>query len=143
MCKNKVKLSHLYFEARTTTFRYIKVFIKQLTKDNKSYFRCKDVTAILKYKNTSITILLHIGEEDRFKYYEIRNRFFQPLKLGRRVFRGPIPQTNSTNYSGVYSVVNTSTSPVAKVFKKWLTSSALPSLHMSATVNPSTTTPLK
>lgn len=83
--------------------------------DGEPYFVGKDVTDILEYKNTSKALTDHVAEEDKLYNDSLSS-------LGQR--GGWL-----INESGLYSLILTSKKPVAKKFKRWVTSEILPCIR--------------
>jgi prophage antirepressor-like protein len=83
--------------------------------ENEPYFVGKDVADVLGYNESNKAISRHIDEEDRMKH--------------------PIPSTGGIqsswviNESGLYSLILSSKLPIAKKFKRWVTSEVLPSIR--------------
>lgn len=90
--------------------------IRSLEINNEPYFVGKDIAETLDYKEPHKAIVKHIDEDDRIKYPIID-------ELGRK------QETWLINESGLYSLIMSSKLPVAKKFKRWVTSEVLPSIR--------------
>jgi prophage antirepressor-like protein len=109
--------------------------IKFFYYNDQVYFKAKDITKVLEYKNTNdviidnIDIEYNIDNEDKFEINEI---------LGWSVEMPVLPysfidtiknedlKTIFINESGLYSLILISKNPEAKLFKKWIISEVLP-----------------
>lgn len=85
--------------------------------DNEPYFVGKDVATVLGYSNPRKALLDHIDEEDKLDGVTIRD------SIGRE--QKPVV----INESGLYSLILSSKLPIAKKFKRWVTSEVLPSIR--------------
>lgn len=84
--------------------------------DGDPWFSASDVCNILGYANARDALAKHVAGDDVAKCDAIDN-------LGRT------QKTNFINESGLYSLIFGSTLPIAKEFKRWVTSEVLPSIR--------------
>ena len=82
---------------------------------NTPYFVGKDVAEILGYRDTSDALKRHVDEEDKL------TRCFTDSGQAREM--------TVINESGLYSLVLRSRLPIAKKFKRWVTSEVLPAIR--------------
>ena len=82
------------------------------------WFKVKQVSTILGYKDTDQSIRKHVDEEDRKSF---------PVETTGYSKRGRPPIF--INESGFYSLVLSSKLETAKKFKRWVTSEVLPSIR--------------
>ena len=82
------------------------------------WFKVKQVSTILGYKDTDQSIRKHVDEEDR-KSFPVETTGYSKRS------RPPI----FINESGFYSLVLSSKLETAKKFKRWVTSEVLPSIR--------------
>ena len=82
------------------------------------WFKAKQVSTILGYKDTDKAIRRHVDDEDRKSF---------PAVLAGYSKRGRPPIF--INESGLYSLVLSSKLETAKKFKRWITSEVLPSIR--------------
>lgn len=83
--------------------------------DGESWFCVSDVCQILGYANARDALNKHVDEKDVAKCDTLTN--------------GGMQKTNFINESGLYSLIFGSTLPIAKEFKRWVTSEVLPSIR--------------
>jgi Prophage antirepressor len=88
--------------------------IRTVMIDGKPWFIAKDIASILDYTDTQ-AMTRRIDEEDVSTYTD------RSSGQGREI--------NIVNESGLYASILGSTKPDAKVFKKWITGTVLPSLR--------------
>ncbi|MCM1530538.1 MAG: hypothetical protein NC093_11170 [Alistipes sp.] len=89
--------------------------IRTVIINDEPWFVGKDAASILKYRNGSRDINRHVDEEDR-----------------RKIMISDDKQNKDTiiiNESGLYSLILSSKMPKAKEFKRWVTSSTLPTIR--------------
>ena len=86
-----------------------------IDKQQKIWFRGRDVAKILGYQDTDKAIRKHVDEEDKYK--------------GAAKTAGGLQQSFFINESGFYSLVLSSKLETAKKFKRWVTSEVLPSIR--------------
>lgn len=84
--------------------------------ENDPWFCGKDVCDILGYSNPWKAMQDHVSEDDLTKCEVIDSK-------------GRYQETNFINESGLYSLIFGSTLPIAKEFKRWVTSEVLPSIR--------------
>ena len=84
--------------------------------ENDPWFCAKDVCDILGFGNPHQAIQTHVEKDDLQKLEVIDSK-------------GRYQETNFINESGLYSLIFGSTLPIAKDFKRWVTSEVLPSLR--------------
>lgn len=84
--------------------------------DGDPWFCGKDVCDILGYSNPWKAMQDHVSEDDLTKCEVIDSK-------------GRYQETNFINESGLYSLIFGSTLPIAKEFKRWVTSEVLPSIR--------------
>lgn len=89
--------------------------VRTVTIDNVPYFVGKDVTTVLGYADTFGALKKHVDEEDK---QNCQNDSFESPR-GLTVI----------NESGLYSLILGSQLPMAKKFKKWVTSEVLPAIR--------------
>jgi prophage antirepressor-like protein len=83
--------------------------------DGVPWFVGKDVTDILGYTNSRKALNDHVDDEDRLAY--------------RFVTSGQNRSMTIINESGLYSLILSSRLPQAKAFKRWVTTTVLPSIR--------------
>jgi prophage antirepressor-like protein len=88
------------------------------------YFKGKDITTILGYKNTRDAIIKHVDTDDKEQLKNLGSR-------ESRLLTGNEKKTIMINESGLYSLILSSKLPTAKAFKRWVTSEVLPSIRKS------------
>ena len=84
--------------------------------ENDPWFCAKDVCDILGFGNPHQAIQTHVEKDDLQKLEVIDSK-------------GRYQETNFINESGLYSLIFGSTLPIAKEFKRWVTSEVLPSIR--------------
>lgn len=90
--------------------------LRTIIKDDEIWFVGKDVASLLGYSNPLKAIRDHVDDDDKGM-----NETFTPA--------GGKQQTLFINESGLYSLVLSSKLPIAKKFKRWVTSEVLPSIR--------------
>ncbi len=93
--------------------------IRTLEIEGEPWFIGKDVATVLGYSDTDQALRKHVDIED---------------KLTRRIdgepdSKGGNPNMTIINESGLYSLIFSSKLPIAKEFKRWVTSEVLPSIR--------------
>ncbi len=93
--------------------------IRTLEIEGEPWFIGRDVATALGYGDTDQALRKHVEEED---------------KLTRRIdgepnSKGGNPNMTIINESGLYSLIFSSKLPIAKEFKRWVTSEVLPSIR--------------
>jgi len=88
---------------------------------NSPLFVAKDIATILDYSNTRKAIRDNVDIEDRFILESTRGTESSPYVIH--------PQTILINESGLYSLMLKSRKPEAKKFKRWITSTVIPTLR--------------
>lgn len=93
--------------------------VRTVTINDEPYFVGKDVAEILGYANTKDALASHVDIDDKTIIQRSEN-----ATLG-------IPNRGLTviNESGLYSLILSSKLPIAKKFKRWVTSEVLPSIR--------------
>lgn len=93
--------------------------VRTLVINSEPWFVGKDVAEALGYKNTKDALAKHVDSEDK-----------EILKSQNATLEN-IPNRGVTvvNESGLYSLVLSSKLPIAKKFKRWVTSEVLPALR--------------
>lgn len=91
--------------------------VRALSKDGQPWFVGKDVATILEYAEPHKAIVRHIDDEDRTKHPILSNGGYQESWV--------------INESGLYSLILGSKLPLAKQFKRWVTSEILPSIRQT------------
>jgi len=109
--------------------------ILTIVDDNKGiWFKANDVCSILEYIKLRDAVLNHVEKHDRISFSEIKSCaiFSGALKMMPLKNSGIkiTYQTIFINESGVNSLILGSKKPIAKKFKKWLTSEVIPSIRM-------------
>jgi prophage antirepressor-like protein len=89
------------------------------------WFRAKDITAVLGYKNTTDPIQRHIDDEDKKKLKDIWVRDPRTHDFDRQNQDHALYITES----GVYDLIFASKLPTAKEFKRWITGTVIPSIR--------------
>lgn len=97
--------------------------IRSVLINREPYFVGKDVADALGYSNTSDAPAAHVDEDDKAVIQKSENATLEIPNRGLTVI----------NESGVYSLIFSSTLPLAKKFKHWVTSVVLPSLRKQGT----------
>lgn len=90
--------------------------IRAVVVDNEPYFVGRDVAIALGYAKPENAISQHVDKEDT-------------LKQGIPDNQGFVQNTTIINESGLYSLIFGSKLPLAKNFKRWVTSEVLPSIR--------------
>lgn len=93
--------------------------VRGVTINGEPWLVGKDVAAALRYNDVNHAILDHVDEEDRVNS---KTQGQNVPELGQR-------GSWLINESGLYSLVLTSKLPSAKAFKRWVTSTVLPSIR--------------
>ncbi|UZQ49185.1 Bro-N domain-containing protein [Clostridium kluyveri] len=88
-----------------------------IEKDGQPRFVGKDVAEILEYTNPQKAIRDHIDDEDKL--------------TERIVLAGQNCNVVCINESGLYSLILSSKLPIAKKFKRWVTSEILPQIRQT------------
>jgi len=98
--------------------------LRVLGTPSEPYFVAKDIAQFLGYGNTRQAIIAHIDKEDIIDWNHLQ-------KQGGTENRPPNFQghTQLINESGLYSLILRSNKPIAKKFKRWVTSEVLPSIR--------------
>lgn len=91
--------------------------VRTVSVNGEPWFIGKDVAEILGYANTRDAIAKHVDEEDRMDGVAIRD------SIGRE----QVPVL--INESGLYSLILSCNLPVARRFKRWVTSVVLPAIR--------------
>lgn len=94
-------------------------FVRVVVKNGEPWFVGKDVAELLGYQNQNRDIVRHVDEEDRFME---EAQYQNGIELGQR--GGWL-----INESGLYSLMLRSKLPIAKPFRRWVTSEVLPSIR--------------
>ena len=89
--------------------------IRTITIANEPWFVGKDAADILGYSNTRKALIDHVDDEDK--------------GVTKCDTLGGVQDMTVINESGLYSLILGSKLPVAKHFKKWVTSEVLPALR--------------
>ena len=92
--------------------------------DKQLYFRAKEVTQILEYRNTRQAVRVHVDDSDKDTYdklLEIGGLQNSPLAYNDR-------KSIYINISGLFSLILGSKKQESKLFKRWITSEVLPSI---------------
>lgn len=89
--------------------------IRVLKINNQPYFVGNDIATILGYKNTRDALNKHVDSEDK--------------EVAKCDTPGGMQELTVINESGLYSLIMSSKLPVAKKFKRWVTSEVLPSIR--------------
>ena len=97
---------------------------------NQIWFKAKEITLILDYKNSRKAILDHVHQDDKklidfkIKTFSRGNKMLPLAETFEKVYR-----CYFINESGFYSLILSSKQPKAKEFKHWVTSKVLPSIR--------------
>lgn len=89
--------------------------IRSLEMNSEPYFVGNDIATILGYKNARDALNKHVDSEDK--------------GVAKCDTPGGIQELTVINESGLYSLIMSSKLPVAKKFKRWVTSEVLPSIR--------------
>lgn len=91
--------------------------LRTIEKDNNVWFVGKDVAEILGYADTSRAVFDHVDKEDKTSLVIQQS--------------GSNYKANTTiiNESGLYCLVLSSKLPIAKAFRRWITSEVIPSIR--------------
>lgn len=89
--------------------------IRTMLINDEPYFIGKDIASILQYTNTAKAIRDHVDTEDK-----LRERIFLSGQNREVIF---------VNESGLYSLILFSKMPMAKKFKRWVTTEVLPTVR--------------
>ena len=93
--------------------------IRTVTIDDEPYLVGRDVAEVLGYSNPSKAVIAHVDDEDKR---------FEMLPIADSQ-NGNLIKTAIINVSGLYSLILGSKLPVARKFKRWVTSEVLPSIR--------------
>ena len=93
--------------------------IRTVTIDDEPYLVGRDVAEVLGYSNPSKAVIAHVDDEDKR---------FEMLPIADSQ-NGNLIKTAIINESGLYSLILGSKLPVARKFKRWVTSEVLPSIR--------------
>ncbi len=91
--------------------------------DCEPWFKAKDIATILGYVNTKRAFQVNVDEEDRRQYKNLVHMLHGSLNCP---MDGSQQNAIFTDESGLYSLIVRSDKEEAKVFKRWVTSEALP-----------------
>ena len=111
------------------------------------WFKANDIARVLEYVNTKQCIIEHVEDEDKITFSILKSNpgkkpgFKDPKTNGlknRLLKTNPVKNTGFKisgltifiNESGVNSLILGSKKPIAKRFKKWITSEVIPSIRM-------------
>ena len=120
MCMNELKI----FENK----EFGKV--RMVLIDDTPYFVGKDVAEILGYKNPNEAIQDHVDNDDKFMRSTRGSEMLKLFSTVKNIQDKFGRQDNwFINESGIYSLVFGSKLPIAKKFKRWVTSEVLPSIR--------------
>nr|DAQ55760.1 MAG TPA: repressor domain protein [Bacteriophage sp.] len=97
--------------------------VRTLMIDGVPWFVGKDVAAALGYERETKAVVDHIDDEDR-KMVDGKTQSHFGIELGQR--GGWL-----INESGMYSLILDSKLPIAKKFKRWVTSEVLPAIRQN------------
>ncbi len=97
--------------------------VRTLMIDGVPWFVGKDVAAALGYERETKAVVDHIDDEDR-KMVDGKTQSHFGIELGQR--GGWL-----INESGMYSLILDSKLPIAKKFKRWVTSEVLPTIRQN------------
>ena len=118
-----------------TTFKYNNLDILCIKINEQDiWFKAKEATEALNYKNTDQAIRNHVMDDDKIILEEL-------IKLGPLNSRGPNNLTYNEkntiyiNESGLYCLILSSKKDEAKAFKKYLTQVILPSIRKTGSYN--------
>ena len=100
-----------------TIFTYENREVKTIEKNGEPWFVAKDICDVLEVRNPS-DALSRLDDEEK-----------SSIILNDRTSSGGNPNVAIINESGMYSLVLSSRKPEAKVFKKWVPNSVLPSIR--------------
>ena len=87
--------------------------------NNQIMFVGKDVAQALGYKNPSNALQVHVDPEDKTTY---------PIQVSGSNYK---TNTLFVNESGLYALILSSKLPLAKAFKRWVTSEVLPQIRQT------------
>lgn len=90
-----------------------------LDKNNKQWFKAKDIAKILEYSDTKQAIRQHVSQEDRKKRINLR-----PLESIDLTYNEK--NTIFINKIGLHSLILSSKKEVAKILKKWIIMQDIP-----------------
>lgn len=93
--------------------------VRTVVRDGEPWFVGKDVASILGYRDLNKAIAMHVDEEDKLN--DKTSSSFG-LNLGQR-------GGWFINESGLYGLIMSSKLPMAKDFKRWVTSEVLPTIR--------------
>lgn len=93
--------------------------VRAATIDGEPYFVGKDVAEILGYSNPQDALGKHVDEEDKLVLQKSQIAILEIPNRGLTVI----------NESGLYSLILRSQLPVAKKFKRWVTTEVLPTIR--------------
>lgn len=104
--------------------------VRVLTINKEPWFTTKDIATVLNYKDPSM-MTKHVDKEDK--------QTINPQKLdtvnATQSFSANTFKISVINESGLYACIFGSTKPVARVFKKWVTSEVLPEIRKTGSYN--------
>ena len=108
------------FKSELTNGKILRV----LGTPSEPYFVAKDIATMLNYNDTSRAIKLHIDKEDKITCKQFKKNISDDLSTHK--LQG---HTQLINESGLYSLILRSNKPIAKKFKRWVTSDVLPNIR--------------
>ena len=104
--------------------------VRMVLIDDTPYFVGKDVAEILGYKNPNEAIQDHVDNDDKFLRSTRGSEMLKLFSTVKNIQDKFGRQDNwFINESGIYSLVFGSKLPIAKKFKRWVTSEVLPSIR--------------
>ena len=89
--------------------------------DSATYFKARDVAKALGYENPMLAIRMHVWDENKFEYCNI--------KRGDQNHHHLQPRTILLMEPGVYQLIFKSRLQSAKIFQRWVFSEVLPSIR--------------
>ncbi|AFV50414.1 Bro20 [Heliothis virescens ascovirus 3g] len=98
--------------------------------DNTPLFKAKDAAEAVGFRDTDDAIRKHVDDEDKITWCKI-----PAIRRGLVTPSNWHPKTIFINESGLYSLMLATKKPEAKVFKRWVTSEILPSIHKTGGYN--------
>ena len=110
--------------------------IKYFYYNDQVYFKGKDIASILGYEDTLPAIQKNVDSEDRINISELFGEGVFHTTLHQVQFlENEHPQTVFINESGFYNIIFISQKEEAKKFKRWVTSTVLPSIRKTGSYN--------
>lgn len=93
---------------------------------NMPWFSAPSIAKIIGYERPNNAIRMHVDETDKKTFQELE-------KFMKKIHPNVQPHTIYINEPGLYSLILASKMPIAKTFKKWVTTVVIPSIRNTGT----------